>query len=63
MPTKEKNPDSDWWDELTPDEQSELDAALAESYDEENWVPDEEAQTIIQQWLNRDPPTDPTISR
>ena len=63
MPTKEKNPDGDWWDELTPDEQSELDAALAESYDEENWVPDEEAQTIIQQWLNRDPPTDPTISR
>lgn len=48
---------------MTPNEQSELDTALEESFDEENWVSNEESQSIIQQWLNRDLPiTDPTIS-
>ncbi len=43
----------DWWDELTTAQQKELDKALEASYDESNWVADEEAQVMIQQWLDK----------
>ncbi len=45
--SKEKG---DWWDELTPAQQEELDKALEDSYDESNWVTDGEAQATIKQW-------------
>lgn len=44
--------DTDWWDELTPEQQKELQLAIDESYDESNWVSNEEAQAMFQQWLN-----------
>jgi hypothetical protein len=32
---------SDWWDDLTPEQQAELDAAIEESFHEENLVDNE----------------------
>ena len=48
--SKEKG---DWWDELSPVQQDELDKALEDSYDESNWVTNDKAQATIQQWLNK----------
>ena len=50
---KQKQKDTDWWDELTPEQQEELQLAIDESYDENNWVSNEDAQAMIQQWLNK----------
>lgn len=50
---QQKKDKSDWWDELTMEEQKELDAAIEASYDETNWVTNDEAQATIQQWLNK----------
>ncbi|MEK7254675.1 MAG: hypothetical protein AAB316_08025 [Bacteroidota bacterium] len=47
--TNEAEPD--WWDELSPEEQKELETAIQESYDKQNWVSHEEATTMINQWL------------
>lgn len=43
----------DWWDELTPEQQEELLLAIEESEDEANLVSNEEAQAMIQSWLNK----------
>jgi hypothetical protein len=48
-----KKVEIDWWDELTPAQQAELQLAIDESYDESNLVSDEEAQAMFQQWLNK----------
>ncbi len=48
-----KKVESDWWDELTQQEQIELDEAIEASYDESNLVSHEEATATIQQWLNK----------
>ena len=54
MKNKESNKEElDWWDELTPEQQSELQIAIDESYDESNLVSEEEAQAMIQSWLNK----------
>ncbi len=50
---QQKKEDSDWWDDLTPEQQKELQLAIDESYDEANLVSNEEAQAMIQQWLNK----------
>ena len=47
-----KKAEIDWWDELTPEQQAELQLAIDESYDESNWVSEEDAQAMIQSWLN-----------
>ena len=46
-----KKAEADWWDELSPSEQAELLEAIAESEDESNLVPAEEAEAMIQSWL------------
>ncbi|MBK8563391.1 MAG: hypothetical protein IPN76_08585 [Saprospiraceae bacterium] len=48
-----KKDEIDWWDELTPAQQEELQLAIDESYDESNLVSDEDAQAMIQSWLNK----------
>ncbi len=44
----------DWWDELSVEEQTELDSALEQSENEENWIADDEAQQLIQSWLKEE---------
>jgi hypothetical protein len=48
-----KKAEIDWWDELTPAQQAELQLAIKESEDESNLVSDEEAQAMIKSWLNK----------
>ncbi|MEZ4930851.1 MAG: hypothetical protein R2788_01810 [Saprospiraceae bacterium] len=50
---KSRKDKGDWWDELSVDQQMELDNALEASYDESNWVTDDEAQVKIKQWLDK----------
>ncbi len=45
----------DWWDELAPEQQNELLLAIKESKDEANLVSEEDAQAMIQEWLNVKP--------
>lgn len=42
-----KNAEIDWWDELTPEQQAELRIAIDESFDENNWVSEEDAKAMI----------------
>ena len=44
---------TDWWDELTPEQQEELQLAIEESDDESNLVSEEEANEMIQKWLSK----------
>ena len=44
-------PETDWWDDLTAEEQAELEATLAECDDPNNMVSDEDAQKQIDTWL------------
>ena len=54
MKNKEsKKEELDWWDELTPEQQVELQLAIDESYDESNWVSEADANVMIQSWLNK----------
>ncbi len=50
---QQKKSSGDWWDSLTDSEQSELEEAIKASYDENNWVTNEEARETIHQWLNK----------
>ena len=50
---RKKKEEGDWWDQLSPVQQQQLDEALAASYDESNWVSESEANQTIQQWLNK----------
>ncbi len=50
---QKKKSEPDWWDGLTSEQQKELDGALKASYDESNWVTDDEAQSQIRQWLDK----------
>ncbi len=45
--------DTDWWDELTPEQQKELQLAIDESDDETNLVSEEDANEMIQKWLSK----------
>jgi hypothetical protein len=45
--------DTDWWDELTSEQQKELQLAIEESEDESNLVSEEEANEMIQKWLSK----------
>ena len=45
--------ETDWWDELTPEQQQELQLAIDESEDENNLVSEEEANEMIQKWLSK----------
>ena len=44
---------TDFWDELTEEQQKELDAAIEESYDEKNHIPHEEVMKKYQKWLKK----------
>ena len=44
-------PQTDWWDDLTAEEQAELEATLADCDDPNNMVSDEDAQKQIDAWL------------
>ncbi|MCF8247960.1 MAG: hypothetical protein K9J37_22555 [Saprospiraceae bacterium] len=50
---KQKQKDTDWWDELTPEQQEELQLAIDESDDEANLVSEEDANEMIQKWLSK----------
>ena len=50
---RKKKEEGDWWDQLSPVQQQQLDEALAASYDEPNWVSESEANQTIQRWLNK----------
>lgn len=41
----------DWWDDLTPEQQAELDAAIEESFHEENLVDNEVVFKKYEKWL------------
>jgi hypothetical protein len=41
---------SDWWDDLTPEQQAELDAAIEESFHEENLVDNEVVFKKYEKW-------------
>ena len=45
--SKKKGEEPDWWDELSPAQQKELDEALEASFDEANWVSEKEARIQI----------------
>ena len=44
-------PENDWWDDLTAEQQAELKATLAGFDDPNNMVSDEDAQKQIDGWL------------
>jgi hypothetical protein len=44
----EKTKNEDWWENLPLNVQSELDEAIEESYEETNWVSDDDARKQIQ---------------
>lgn len=46
----ETAPESDWWDELTQSQQSELTLAVEESYDDANLISHEEAMKKLSKW-------------
>ena len=45
--------DSDWWEELTPEQQSDLDLALTEIKDPINLVSHEEALKFLEKWRSQ----------
>ncbi len=45
--------DCDGWNDLSPQEQARLDAAIAETYDPSKLVSHEEALKMIDQWLTK----------
>ena len=49
----EKTKNKDWWDDLSPLLQDELDEAVEKSYEKTNWVSDDEARKQIQEWTKR----------
>ena len=44
---------SDWWDELTPEQQADLDLALEEIKDPSNLVSHDEALKFLEKWRSR----------
>jgi hypothetical protein len=46
-------PDSDWWDELTPEQQADLDLALEEIEEPTNLVSHDEALKLLEKWRSR----------
>ena len=44
--------EGDWWDELSPVQQSELIASVKECDDPQNLVPHDQAVKMIEQWLS-----------
>ncbi|MFN0036880.1 MAG: hypothetical protein ACKVUS_17630 [Saprospiraceae bacterium] len=48
---KEKIEVADWWDELSPEIQRELDEAMEEINDPNNLVSDAEARKMLMRWL------------
>jgi|GEM_PF-1651842 len=48
---KEKEVEPDWWDELSPELQAQLDAAMEEINDPKNLVSDVEARKMLARWL------------
>jgi len=43
--------DVDWWDELSPQQQADLDLAMEEIKDPKNLVSDAEARKLLMKWL------------
>ncbi len=41
----------DWWDELSPEQQADLDLAMEEINDPKNLVSDTEARKMLKKWL------------
>ncbi len=48
---KEEGLGPDWWDDLSPELQIQLDAAMEEINDPKNLVSDEEARKMLAKWL------------
>ena len=46
-----RTPEQDWWDELNPEEQAELELAIQESFDEANLVSNEEVFKKYEAWM------------
>lgn len=46
-----RTPEQDWWDELSPEEQAELELAIQESFDEANLVSNEEVFKKYEAWI------------
>ena len=44
---------TDFWDELTEEQQKELDAAIEESYHEKNLISNEEVMNKYKKWLKK----------
>ena len=46
-----RTPEQDWWDDLSPEEQAELELAIQESFDEANLVSNEEVFRKYEAWI------------
>lgn len=49
----QRKDNSDFWDDLTPEQQKELEIAIKESFDEKSWISEEDANKQIDLWLNK----------
>jgi hypothetical protein len=45
--------DSDWWDDLSPEQQQRLEKSLEDSYDEKNLIDHEDAKKMHARWLRK----------
>lgn len=55
---KKEAAEYDWWNELTPEQQADLDAGILEIENPENLVSDEEAQKMFARWISKVTPTE-----
>jgi len=50
---EQRKDNSDFWDDLTSEQQKELEIAIKESFDEKNWISEKDANKQIDLWLNK----------
>lgn len=50
---EQRKDNSDFWDDLTLEQQKELEIAIKESFDEKNWISEKDANKQIDLWLNK----------
>ena len=46
-------PESDWWDDLTPDQQAKLVLSIEESKDPENWIDYTDIKKKYARWFKK----------
>ena len=49
----EKESEADWWDDLTPEQQTRLEKSIEESYDKTKWIAHEDMKTKHGKWLKK----------